>query len=138
MIEELAKECRKPEWTVEKKDLSDIKNKLEDETQYSSKGIIKKKSENGVPLYYHKNILLIKSWLLAFKKTTWSWRAFIFASAVAFSSRQVFNLTVAELSKFKLFWFVASSSANFFWETHEDNKTTKDRAPRKEIYDLQN
>jgi len=38
-----------------------IKNKLEDETQFSSKGIIKKKSENGVPLYYHKNILLIKS-----------------------------------------------------------------------------
>ena len=31
MIEELAKECRKPEWTVEKKDLSEIKKKLEDE-----------------------------------------------------------------------------------------------------------
>jgi polyribonucleotide nucleotidyltransferase len=29
MIEELAKECRKPEWTVEKKDLSEIKKKLE-------------------------------------------------------------------------------------------------------------
>ena len=29
MIEELAKECRKPEWTVEKKDLSDVKKKLE-------------------------------------------------------------------------------------------------------------
>ena len=29
MIEELAKECRKPEWTTEKKDLSEIKKKLE-------------------------------------------------------------------------------------------------------------
>jgi len=31
MIEELAKECKKPDWTVEKKDLSEIKKKLEDE-----------------------------------------------------------------------------------------------------------
>ncbi len=31
MIENLAKECRKPEWTVEKKDLSEIKKKLEEE-----------------------------------------------------------------------------------------------------------
>ncbi len=31
MIEDLAKECRKPEWTVEKKDLSEIKKKLEAE-----------------------------------------------------------------------------------------------------------
>ncbi len=31
MIENLAKECRKPEWTVEKKDLSEIKKKLEKE-----------------------------------------------------------------------------------------------------------
>ncbi len=30
MIEELAKECRKPEWNVEKKDLSEVKNKLEE------------------------------------------------------------------------------------------------------------
>ncbi len=30
MIEELAKECRKPEWTIEKKDLSDVKKKLEE------------------------------------------------------------------------------------------------------------
>ena len=29
MIEELAKECKKPEWTVEKKDLSEVKKKLE-------------------------------------------------------------------------------------------------------------
>jgi len=29
MIEELAKECRKPEWTIEKKDLSEVKKKLE-------------------------------------------------------------------------------------------------------------
>ncbi len=29
MIEELAKECRKPEWTVEKKDLSEIRKKLD-------------------------------------------------------------------------------------------------------------
>ena len=29
MIEELAKECRKPEWSVEKKDLSEVKKKLE-------------------------------------------------------------------------------------------------------------
>ena len=38
-----------------------IKNKLEDETKFSSMRIVKKKSENGVPLYYHKNILLTKS-----------------------------------------------------------------------------
>ena len=31
MIEELAKECKKPEWTVEKKDLSEVKKKLEEE-----------------------------------------------------------------------------------------------------------
>ncbi len=31
MIEELAKECRKPEWTVEKKDLSEVKKRLEEE-----------------------------------------------------------------------------------------------------------
>ncbi len=31
MIEDLANECRKPEWTVEKKDLSEIKKKLEEE-----------------------------------------------------------------------------------------------------------
>ncbi len=31
MIEELAKECKKPDWITEKKDLSEIKNKLEDE-----------------------------------------------------------------------------------------------------------
>ena len=31
IIEELAKECRKPDWTVEKKDLSEIKKKLEQE-----------------------------------------------------------------------------------------------------------
>ncbi len=30
MIEELAKECRKTEWTVEKKDLSDVRKKLEE------------------------------------------------------------------------------------------------------------
>ncbi len=30
MIDELAKECRKPEWVVEKKDLSDVKKNLED------------------------------------------------------------------------------------------------------------
>ena len=30
MIEELAKECKKPEWTVEKKDLSEVKKKLEE------------------------------------------------------------------------------------------------------------
>ncbi len=30
MIEELAKECRKPEWIVEKKDLSEVKKKLEE------------------------------------------------------------------------------------------------------------
>ncbi len=30
MIEELAKECRKPEWTVEKKDLFEVKKKLEE------------------------------------------------------------------------------------------------------------
>ncbi len=30
MIEELAKECKKTEWTVEKKDLSEVKKKLED------------------------------------------------------------------------------------------------------------
>ncbi len=29
MIEDLAKECKKPEWVVEKKDLSEVKNKLE-------------------------------------------------------------------------------------------------------------
>ena len=29
MIEDLAKECRKPEWIVEKKDLSEVKKKLE-------------------------------------------------------------------------------------------------------------
>ncbi len=29
MIDDLAKECRKPEWTVEKKDLSEVKKKLE-------------------------------------------------------------------------------------------------------------
>jgi len=38
-----------------------IKNKLEDETKFSSIGIVKKKSENGVPFYYHENILLTKS-----------------------------------------------------------------------------
>ncbi len=31
MIEELAKECKKPDWVVEKKDLSEVKKKLEDE-----------------------------------------------------------------------------------------------------------
>ena len=31
MIEELAKECRKPDWVVEKKDLSEIRKKLEKE-----------------------------------------------------------------------------------------------------------
>merc|ERR1711935_683842 len=31
MIEELAKECRKPEWTVQKKDLSEVKKKLASE-----------------------------------------------------------------------------------------------------------
>jgi polyribonucleotide nucleotidyltransferase len=31
MIEELAKECKKPEWTVEKKELSEVKKKLEEE-----------------------------------------------------------------------------------------------------------
>ena len=31
MIEELAQECRKPDWVVEKKDLSEVKKKLENE-----------------------------------------------------------------------------------------------------------
>ncbi len=31
MIEQLAKECKKPEWVVEKKDLSEVKKKLEEE-----------------------------------------------------------------------------------------------------------
>ena len=31
MIEELAKECKKPDWVVEKKDLSEVKSKLESE-----------------------------------------------------------------------------------------------------------
>ena len=38
-----------------------IKNKLEEKTEFSSKYIIKKKSKNGVPLYYYKNIILTKS-----------------------------------------------------------------------------
>ena len=29
MIEELAKECKKPDWVVEKKDLSEVKKRLE-------------------------------------------------------------------------------------------------------------
>ena len=31
MIEELASECKKPDWVVEKKDLSEVKNKIENE-----------------------------------------------------------------------------------------------------------
>ncbi len=31
MIDDLAKECKKPDWVVEKKDLSEVKNKLESE-----------------------------------------------------------------------------------------------------------
>ncbi len=31
MIEELAKECKKPDWVIDKKDLSEVKNKLESE-----------------------------------------------------------------------------------------------------------
>ena len=31
MIEDLAKECKKPDWVVEKKDLSEVKKKLEEE-----------------------------------------------------------------------------------------------------------
>ena len=31
MIEDLAKECKKPKWVVEKKDLSEVKKKLEEE-----------------------------------------------------------------------------------------------------------
>ncbi|MFL2894423.1 MAG: polyribonucleotide nucleotidyltransferase [Candidatus Pelagibacter sp.] len=31
MIEELAEECKKPDWVVEKKDLSEVKKKIEDE-----------------------------------------------------------------------------------------------------------
>ncbi len=31
MIEELAAECKKPDWTIEKKDLSEVKNKIEKE-----------------------------------------------------------------------------------------------------------
>ena len=31
MIEEFAQECRKPDWVVEKKDLSEVKKKLEKE-----------------------------------------------------------------------------------------------------------
>ena len=31
MIEELAKECKKPDWVLEKKDLSEVKKKIEDE-----------------------------------------------------------------------------------------------------------
>ena len=31
MIEELAKECKKPDWVIEKKDLSEVKKKLSDE-----------------------------------------------------------------------------------------------------------
>ena len=31
MIEELAKECKKPDWIVEKKDLSEVNKKLESE-----------------------------------------------------------------------------------------------------------
>ena len=31
MIEDLAKECRKPDWVIEKKDLTEIRNKLESE-----------------------------------------------------------------------------------------------------------
>ena len=38
-----------------------IKNKLENETEFSSKNIIKKKTRNGVPQYYHNNIKLTKS-----------------------------------------------------------------------------
>ncbi len=31
MIEELASECKKPDWVVEKKDLSEVKKKIEEE-----------------------------------------------------------------------------------------------------------
>ena len=30
MIEDLAKECKKPDWVIEKKDLSEVKKKLKD------------------------------------------------------------------------------------------------------------
>ena len=44
MIEDLAKECRKPEWTVEKKDLSEVKKKLEDTfTEDLKKGFCNKR-----------------------------------------------------------------------------------------------
>ena len=38
-----------------------IKKKLENETDFSSKNIIKKKTRNGVPQYYHNKIKLTKS-----------------------------------------------------------------------------
>ena len=31
MIEDLAKDCKKPDWIVDKKDLSEVKKKLESE-----------------------------------------------------------------------------------------------------------
>ena len=43
MIEELAKECRKPEWTVEKKDLSEVKKKLEATLQRFNKSFCDKR-----------------------------------------------------------------------------------------------
>src|SRR5690606_33842443 len=82
-------------------------------------------------------ILLMRSWLFALRKAFWSSRVFNLELAVAFSSKQSLSLTVAEFKRSCVSLCLASSSAYFFCDTHEDKRTVIASVPRKTFFIVQ-
>ena len=67
MIEELAKECRKPEWTVEKKDLSEIKKKLEETFTKDLKKLLQQEINKIGQIKFQKSRIRLKNFMRKMK-----------------------------------------------------------------------
>ena len=68
MIEELAKECRKPEWTVEK-DLSEVKKKLEETFTEDLKKAFVTRDKQDRSNQFQRLLIKLKSFMRKMKNT---------------------------------------------------------------------
>ena len=67
MIEELAKECKKPEWKVEKKDLSEVKKKLESTFTKDLKKLLLQEISKIDQIKFQKSQIRLKSFMKKMK-----------------------------------------------------------------------
>ena len=61
MIEQLAKECKKPDWVVEKKDLTEVKKKLEEEFTADLKKLLQQKISRIDQIKFQKLQIKLKT-----------------------------------------------------------------------------